>query len=125
MRRTAVITGVGVLSVLGDSPEQLHRALCGSKHGLTQLGLEYGSHWGSVLTGYEERRYLGDRNARSLDRVSRLAASAAELALRDSGWTPKMLGRAEVSLVIGTMFCGVHTIGEFDRRALVEGPGHA
>jgi 3-oxoacyl-(acyl-carrier-protein) synthase len=125
MDRTAVITGVGVLSALGDSPAQLHRNLCDSRQGLTKLGLEYGSHWGSVLAGCEEHRYLGDRNARSLNRVSRLAASAAELALRDSGWTPGMLGRAEVSLVIGTMFCGVHTIGEFDRRALMEGPGHA
>jgi 3-oxoacyl-[acyl-carrier-protein] synthase II len=36
-----------------------------------------------------------------------------------------MRERQELALALGTMFCGVHTIGEFDRRALIEGPGYA
>jgi 3-oxoacyl-[acyl-carrier-protein] synthase II len=31
----------------------------------------------------------------------------------------------EVGLVLGTMFCSVHTISEFDRRALEAGPAYA
>ena len=60
-----------------------------------------------------------------LDRVGCLLACAAQLALADSGWCPERLREKEVGLVVGTMFSTAHTIGEFDRHALREGPCYA
>src|SRR5262249_12447237 len=60
-----------------------------------------------------------------LDRTSQLVTAAARLALDDSGWTRELRSSVEVGLVLGTMFCGVHTIGEFDRRAVTAGPAYA
>jgi 3-oxoacyl-[acyl-carrier-protein] synthase II len=37
----------------------------------------------------------------------------------------EMRNALEVGLVLGTMFCSVHTISEFDRRALEAGPAYA
>ncbi len=37
----------------------------------------------------------------------------------------EMRNAQEVGLVLGTMFCSVHTISEFDRRALEAGPAYA
>src|SRR6202035_1406644 len=51
--------------------------------------------------------------------------AAAGKALAASGWRPEMLRQTEVGLVLGTMFCGVHTIAEFDRRNLTRGPSYA
>jgi 3-oxoacyl-[acyl-carrier-protein] synthase II len=53
-----------------------------------------------------------------------MVASAVKLSLEDSGWSEEMLVSEEVGLVIGTMFCGLHTISEFDRAALVDGPSY-
>jgi 3-oxoacyl-[acyl-carrier-protein] synthase II len=64
-------------------------------------------------------------NLRPLDRTSRLVASAAQMALESSGWSVEMRTLQEVGLVLGTMFCSVHTISEFDRRALEAGPTYA
>jgi 3-oxoacyl-[acyl-carrier-protein] synthase II len=68
---------------------------------------------------------VGERNLRPLDRTSQLVISAAQLALEASGWSFDMRQSQEVGLVLGTMFCSVHTISEFDRRALVSGPSYA
>jgi 3-oxoacyl-[acyl-carrier-protein] synthase II len=74
------------------------------------------------MRSFAPETYLGERNLRALDRTSRLVTAAATLALDDSGWSAEMRRRCEVGVVLGTMFCSVHTISEFDRRGLVLGP---
>jgi 3-oxoacyl-[acyl-carrier-protein] synthase II len=129
MRNRVVITGIGVVSSLGDSPSRLHASLCeglsGIKpvQGFSTVGL--GCPLGGEIADFDAARYLGQRNLRPLDRTSRLVASAAQLALDDTGWFADMRNREEVGLVLGTMFCSVHTISEFDRRALTAGPAYA
>lgn len=127
--RSVVITGAGVVSSLGDTPGGLHAALCEGRDGVQPVELFDTALLGCPLAGevkgFDARRYLGRRNLRPLDRTSRLVGSAAQLALDDSGCTVEMRAEHEVGLVLGTMFCSVHTISEFDRRALEAGPAYA
>ena len=51
--------------------------------------------------------------------------AAAALSRDDSGWSVEQFAEREVGLVVGTMFCGAHTISQFDLRALREGPSRA
>jgi 3-oxoacyl-[acyl-carrier-protein] synthase II len=126
MERRVVITGVGVLSSLGDSAATLHAALCDGRSGVHPV--ESFSTAGLVcqqageICSFVPEVYLGERNLRPLDRTSRLVTAAATLALDDSGWSAGLRRRHEVGVVLGTMFCSVHTISEFDRRGLVLGP---
>jgi len=80
---------------------------------------------GGEISDFDATKYLGQRNLRPLDRTSRLVTSAAQLALDNAGWSMAMRNDQEVGLVLGTMFCSVHTISEFDRRALEAGPAYA
>ena len=129
MRNRVVITGMSVVSSLGDSPSRLHASLCEGRSGIKPVQLfdtaGLGCPLGGEIPDFDALRYLGQRNLRPLDRTSRLVASAAQLALDDSGWSADMRNREEVGLVLGTMFCSVHTISEFDRRALEAGPAYA
>ena len=126
MERRVVITGVGILSALGDSPAALDAAMCEGRSGVHPV--ESFSTDGLVcqqageIRSFTPEAYLGERNLRSLDRTSRLVTAAAKLALDDSGWSVDLRRRVEVGVVLGTMFCSVHTIAEFDRRGLVLGP---
>jgi 3-oxoacyl-[acyl-carrier-protein] synthase II len=125
----AVVTGLGVLSALADSAEGLHRALCRGERAVgprTELAAEVGmpAAWAAPLTGFDPGRYLGDRNFRPLDRNGRLVAVAAELALAAAGWDAERRSFVEVGLVLGTTFGSIHTISEFDRRALTAGPSY-
>jgi 3-oxoacyl-(acyl-carrier-protein) synthase len=60
-----------------------------------------------------------------VDRTARLLLVAAQQALDAAGWTPERRAEHEVGLVLGTTFCSVRTIAEFDRRALQLGPSYA
>lgn len=127
--RRVVITSAGVISPLGDSPEALHAALCEGRDGISPVELfdteGLGCPLGGEVKGFDAQKYLGRRNLRPLDRTSRLVASAAQLALDAGGWTAELRAEREVGLVLGTMFCSVRTISEFDRRALEAGPSYA
>jgi 3-oxoacyl-[acyl-carrier-protein] synthase II len=129
MRNRVVITGVGVISSLGDSGGSLQFSLCSGRRAVKPVELfstaGLGCPLGGEISAFDAKKYLGRRNLRPLDRTSRLVASAAQLALDHSGWSESMRKEAEVGLVLGTMFCSVHTISEFDRRALEVGPAYA
>src|SRR5438045_6821695 len=129
MGRKAVITGAGVVSPLGDSPAALHAALCAGRSGLAVTDRFRAEGFASPVCAevadFDAEKYLGPRNLRPLDRTGQLLAAAARLALEDGGWVPEARAREELGLVVGTMFCSVRTIAEFDRRALLAGPALA
>jgi 3-oxoacyl-[acyl-carrier-protein] synthase II len=134
VRRRVVITGTGVISPLGDSPAVLHRALAAGASGRKPIELfdtaGIGCREAGEIRPFDAQAYVGERNLRPLDRTSRLLVVAAQLALADSGRGGREM-RAEarpddeVGLVVGTTFCSVRTIAEFDRRGLRLGPNHA
>ena len=125
MDRRVVITGVGVISALGDSLAALSAALCEGQSALHPVEVFHTEGLACQQAGevrcFAPEVYLGERNLRALDRTSRLVTAAATLALDDSGWSSELRRRCEVGVVLGTMFCSVHTISEFDRRGLVLG----
>lgn len=129
MRRKVVVTGAGAFSPLADSASGLHAALCERRSALRSVELFEVNDLGPARAGeirpFDPQVYLGDRNLRPVDRTARLLLIAAQQALESSGWTAEMRAQREVGLVLGTTFCSVHTIAEFDRRALQLGPSYA
>lgn len=133
MTDRVVITGVGLVSPLGDRPDQLHEALCAGRSALGQPSLRQPDLFATQqipnveaaeLPAFDARDYI-EGNLRPLDRSSILACSAATLALRDADHDPRADGALPTGLVLGTMFGSIHTISEFDRRALTAGPSYA
>jgi 3-oxoacyl-[acyl-carrier-protein] synthase II len=110
MKKRVVITGVGFVSCLGTSSALFHRQLC------------EGTDSAGKISSFQPELYLKGRSLRQMDRTGQLLASAARMALEHSGWTAEALTRIDVGLVLGTMFGSMHTISEFDRRSLIEGP---
>jgi len=127
--RRVVITGAGAISSVADSAPALQAGLREGRSGLKPLELFATNGLGPQRAGevrsFEPRAWLGERNLRPVDRTARLLLVAAQQALEGSGWTPERRVEREVGLVLGTMYCSVHTISEFDRRGLQLGPSHA
>lgn len=132
------VTGIGLLSPLGDTADKLHTALCRGDSALRPvhqmpddgelpeaLRAAIEGRLGAVIEGFSPFDYLGKRNFRPLDRTGRLTTVAAHLALEQSGWTAERRAEDEVGLVLGTMFGSVRTIVQFDARALETGPQYA
>jgi 3-oxoacyl-[acyl-carrier-protein] synthase II len=76
------------------------------------------------LPAFDATAYLGEGNLRPLDRISRIVTSAAQRALDAAGFSRQLRAEREVGLVLGTMFSGLRTIAEFDRRGLTRGPSY-
>lgn len=127
MKRVA-ITGMGVITSFGDSPEGLHAALCNGEtasYRLDHRELENSvCKQGGSIASFQPETYLKGRPLRPLDRTGLIVAAAAKLALENSGWTAEKLRQHDVGLTLGTMFGSVHTISVFDRRGLVDGPSY-
>ncbi|MCP3963364.1 MAG: hypothetical protein GY719_36460 [bacterium] len=127
--RRVVVTGVGVVSPLGDSPRDLHAALTEGASGFRAVTLfdtdGLGARHAGEVADFAPESYLGRVNLRPVDRTARLVIVAAHLAFEESGWTRELREEHDVGLVLGTMFGSVHTISSFDRRALVAGPSYA
>ena len=128
MDRRVVITGTGMISALGDEPALVHAALCDGRTGIAPVRLfdtpGCRCKVGAEVVDFAPQEYLGEANMRPLDRTSRLVAAAAQRALGASGWSTAMRAEQAVGMVLGTMFCSVHTISEFDRRGLTAGPDY-
>ncbi|MEM6795377.1 MAG: beta-ketoacyl synthase N-terminal-like domain-containing protein [Acidobacteriota bacterium] len=123
--RRVVITGSGLLSPLGDTSGRLHEALCAGRSGLKETEFEEMPELGRPLAGaidFDPREYLVGGKLRPLDRVGRMVISAARLALESADLPAEACLEREIGLVLGTMFCSVHTIVAFDQRALEAGP---
>jgi 3-oxoacyl-[acyl-carrier-protein] synthase II len=129
MGRRVVVTGAGAISPVGDSPAGFHSALREGRSGLKPVELfpldGIGPCQAGEIRPFEPREHLGDRNLRPVDRTSRLLLVAAGQALEEAGWMEERRMVSEVGLVVGTTFCSVRTIAEFDRRGQKLGPSYA
>jgi 3-oxoacyl-[acyl-carrier-protein] synthase II len=126
MTKRVAITGMGVVTSLGNSPTEFHSALCAGRQASYRresCKLDDAScTQGGSISSFEPESYLSGKPLRPLDRTGRIVAAAARLALENSGWVAALLRNHDVGLVLGTMFGSVRTIAEFDRRGLTQGP---
>lgn len=126
---SVVITGMGAICALGDDPARIHEALCAGRSGFaapTVFGAEVaGGHLVAEVPGFNPQTYIKTGNVRPLDRTGRLALVGVDLTLADSGWSVDLRSARPLGLILGTMFCSVRTIGEFDRRAQQAGVEYA
>jgi 3-oxoacyl-(acyl-carrier-protein) synthase len=123
---TPVITGAGVVSAVAHTPAALHEALCSGVQAPRPLpavaGAQVPCELGAVVDQDTLARELSDRPVAGIDRIGQLTIVAARRALASA--MPNDAGHS-LGLVLGTMFAGAHTIGEFDRRAQTAGPQFA
>ena len=128
-RRRVVVTGIGLVTPLGDEPRALHRALCAGAGGVAPFVDDEGAGVEGVdaarIVDFDAADYLGRRGLRGMDRASRLTAAAAARALEAARRLENGAASGEVGLVLGTMLSGVRTTSRFDRRAVTAGPSYA
>lgn len=120
------ITGAGVVTPVAQSPAELHEALCAGVDAMVASpafpAVGVSCNMGAMVDSALLRREFGDRPPSAIDRVGQLTIVAARRALVSAHAIDM---QPTFGLVLGTMFSGAHTIGEFDRRAQKQGPQFA
>ncbi len=112
--RRVVVTGLGIISPVGNTAEEFFRNLIAA-----ESGIGYITHVdNSVLTvkvaaevkGFDPSAYFSPKKQDYLDRFAQYAIVAAGQALRDSGFTPTEEERLRFGAMVGTGMGGAETL---------------
>jgi 3-oxoacyl-[acyl-carrier-protein] synthase II len=121
------ITGAGVLTPVAHTPRELHEALCAGAQAVRPVTAFAAAGLPCDLGGSVDPAVLRDalagRSSSTIDKAGQFAIAAAQRTLEAGAFHDS--APPDLGVVLGTMFSGAHTIGEFDRRAQSAGPEYA
>jgi 3-oxoacyl-[acyl-carrier-protein] synthase II len=124
MSRRVVITGMGVITSLGESVDEMWDALCAGKSGIKNVTRwdfsKYPVRFGGECTNFDVTRYNVDvREAKRLDRFGQFGVAASVNAVRDAGLDFDKEDRYRCGVLIGSGIGGIETLEE-QNKILIE-----
>ncbi len=124
-RRRVVITGLGCVTALAESAEELFTALCEGKSGVSNIESfdvsEYPVKIGGEIKNFDATKHIDHRESKRMDRFSQFAIVAAMQAVDDSGLVFSKEDVSRVGVIVGTGIGGIQEIEEQHRRLLNKG----
>jgi len=126
MKKRVVISGIGVLSPIGIGRDNYWEGLFQGKTGFRKITLfdtvRFQVHIAGEITDFDPLSILGKKGLRDLDRSTKLICSAAKLAIDDARLQITNENSNSIGVSIGATFGSLHSISQFDRTGLIEGP---
>jgi 3-oxoacyl-[acyl-carrier-protein] synthase II len=126
-KRRVVITGMGCVTALAESVDELFAALCEGKSGISYIeSFDAGAFsvtFGGEIKSFDVTKYVDRRESKRMDRFTQLAMAAASQALEDSGLDFSKEDVFRAGVVIGTGIGGIKEIEEQHLKLLDKGPG--
>jgi len=127
MKRRVVVTGVGIISPVGNDLDSLWRACLAGRSGIRQVTLFDVSAYATQIAGevpdFDPAEHMDPKLARRCDRFCQLGVAAAMQALADSGLEITAANRDRVGVLLSSGIGGLQTWEEQFRRLLENGPG--
>lgn len=124
--RRVVITGMGCITALAESPQDLFEALCQGRSGISVIEsfdtTEYPVKFGGEVKNFQIEKYTGAREAKRMDRFTQMALASAVQAVRDSGLDFEKENKHRVGVIVGTGIGGIKEIEEQHIRLLEKSP---
>ena len=128
--RTVVVTGMGLVSPVGNDVAMSWEAmLAGRSGGGTVTAFDatddFPCRIGCEVKGFDPLEYLDKRDAKRFDRVSHFALAASAQALADAGLGEGLGGidPERFGVVFGSGIGGIATFEEQHRKLIESGPG--
>lgn len=127
MKNRAVITGMGVLSPVGNTLEDFWSHLVEGQSGIdfvTRFDVsEMATKVAGEIKDFEPTDWLDKKESRRMDRFVQLAVAAAKMAITDSGLDLETMDKERAGAVIGCGIGGVTTFEEQKEILMAKGPG--
>lgn len=116
MAERVVVTGMGVISPLGNSVERFWNQLIEGRSGISRIDTFDVSRHKSKIAGlvrdFDADALFGRKEARRMDRFCQFAVAAAEQALHDSRLSPETMDRERLGVFVGSGVGGIQTLLE-------------
>jgi 3-oxoacyl-[acyl-carrier-protein] synthase II len=125
-QRRVVITGLGVVTSLGETADALWDNLCAGKSGIgpvTRFDFSrYPVRFGGECASFDVTRYgLDAREAKRLDRFGHFGVAASVTAVKDSGLDFEKEDRYRAGVLIGSGIGGIETLEEQNKILVARG----
>lgn len=121
-----VITGMGLISPLGNSVEPFWRRLSAGESGISPITSFDTSHFKSKIAGqvrdFDPEARFGRKEARRMDRFTQFALAATEEAWADSGLQLEKIDRERLGVYVGSGVGGINTLMEQAELLKTRGP---
>src|SRR4051794_11825983 len=125
-RRRVVITGMGVVTALGETLDEFWSGLCEGRSGIGPLTLfdttEFKVHFGGQVHNWDPAARFGTKEARHLDRFAQFAMAASLAAVDDAGIAFDTLPPHACGVIIGSGIGGRHEVENPHSALMGKGP---
>ena len=125
MSRRVVITGMGVISPVGDSVSEFWESLIGGKNGIDTITLfdasEYKATLAAEVKNFDASKFMEKSEARKLDRFEQFAMAAMSQAVADSG-IKENIAPERLGVYFGSGIGGFETMIKEHENLIKRGP---
>jgi 3-oxoacyl-[acyl-carrier-protein] synthase II len=126
MRKRVVVTGMGMVSPLGNSVSETYGNMIQGKNGIARITLDDPSEWKVKLAGevknLDPERVMDKKDIKRSDRVAVLAMVAADEAWRQSGLDATTMDPYRLGTFVSSGIGGLNTILEEVGKCVTQGP---
>lgn len=125
--RRVVVTGIGLITPVGSTPDIFWQNLIGGVSGIGMLDAidagEFEVKVAAQVRDFDPLNYLDRKEARRMDRYCQFAAAASLQAMADSGLRLEDYGAGRIGTIIGSGIGGLETLEvEYKKFFLGGGP---
>jgi len=125
--RTVVVTGIGVVTPVGNDLASYWEAIKNGRSGVDRItafdATDYDCKIAGEVKNFEPVAYFNNpKDVRRTDRYTQFAMAAAKMALADSGIDLEKVDRTRFGVVIGSGIGGLRTLSDQHSILLAKGP---
>jgi len=125
LRRRVVVTGLGVVSPLGNSLLESWAALCAGKSGVGYItkfdAADYSVKIAGEVKGFDPLSFVSKSEARRFDNFILYAVAASRMACEDAGFDRHRPLPEDLGVIIGSAIGGLTTVEETYKTILTAG----
>lgn len=126
MSRRVVITGLGMLSPLGNSVDETWQGMIEGRSGVDQItrfdASEYPATIAAEVKDFDIREYVDRREARKMDSFSHYAVAGSIQAMKDAGLADGGFDPERMGVVLGVGIGGFETLENSYEALFLKGP---
>ena len=112
-KRRVVVTGIGALTPIGNSAQEMWANMLASKSGAAPITrfdtAAYDTHFACELKGFTATDYMDRKSAQRMDPFAQYAQVASDMAVADSGVSAKDIDPDRIGVVYGSGIGGMTT----------------
>jgi 3-oxoacyl-[acyl-carrier-protein] synthase II len=124
-KRRVVITGLGCVTALGESVDELFAALCDGRSGVSAIESfdtsAYPVRFGGEVKSFDITKHFDPRESKRMDRFTQFAVVAAKQAVNDSGLDFSKEDVYRIGSIVGTGIGGIKEIEDQHIKLLQKG----